>query len=137
MDETKKTIATTLLNSPKTDFRIGKPELQKYMKPALCKDSFISFDQPVTGIKPTFLRTNAVVCWNKNSSFQQINHIVLGLKVINVAAEPSVKYGSDYNEILKQVNNNDQGCRNEGGGIYPPNNLSVSRLSMVYICIPQ
>ena len=96
------------------------------MKTALCKDSFIFFDQPVTGIEPTFLRTNAVACRNKNSSFQQINHIVSGLKVINVTAERSVKYGSDYNEILEQVNNNDQGCRNPGVGIYSPNNLSVS-----------
>ena len=40
-DETKKATATTVLKYPKTDFRIGKPELQKYMMTALCKDSSI------------------------------------------------------------------------------------------------
>ena len=41
-DETKQATATTVLKYPKTDFRIGKPELQKYiMKTTLCKDSSI------------------------------------------------------------------------------------------------
>ena len=40
-DETKKAIATTVLKYPKTDFRIGKPELQKYTKTAFGKDSSI------------------------------------------------------------------------------------------------
>ena len=35
-DETKKATATTMLKHPKTHFKIGKPELQKYMKTALC-----------------------------------------------------------------------------------------------------
>ena len=38
-DETKKaTATTTVLKYLKTYFRIGKPELQKYMKTAPCKD---------------------------------------------------------------------------------------------------
>ena len=37
-NETKKANANTVLKYPKTDFRIGKPELQKYMKTAFCKD---------------------------------------------------------------------------------------------------
>ena len=40
-DKTKKATATTVLKYLKTDFRIGKPELQMYMKTALCKDSSI------------------------------------------------------------------------------------------------
>ena len=38
-DETKKATDTTVLKYPKRDFRIGKSELQKYMKTAFCKDS--------------------------------------------------------------------------------------------------
>ena len=77
-DETKKATATTMLKYLKTDFRIGKPELHKYMKTALCKDSSIMnrryfFDQPVIGIEPTFSRIDSVVCWKELSSFQQIN----------------------------------------------------------------
>ena len=41
-DETKKTMATTVLKYPKTDFRIDKPELHNHMKRALCKDSSIT-----------------------------------------------------------------------------------------------
>ena len=40
-DETKKATATTVLKYPKTNFRIGKPELHKYVQTALCKDSSI------------------------------------------------------------------------------------------------
>ena len=42
---------------------------------------------------------DSVVCW-KDSSFQQINQIASVLEVINDADERSVKFGSDYNEIL-------------------------------------
>ena len=59
-DESKKVTATTMLKYPKTDFRIGKPELQKHMKTALCRDSsiisWLLFDQPLIGIEPTFSR---------------------------------------------------------------------------------
>ena len=41
ISDIKKAIATTLLIYPKTDFRKGKLELQKYMKTPLCKDSSI------------------------------------------------------------------------------------------------
>ena len=65
-DETKKAIATTVLKYPKTNFRIGNPEIQNYMKTALCKDSSIKswlfFDQPVIEIEPTFSRIDSVVC---------------------------------------------------------------------------
>ena len=47
---------------------------------------------------------DTVVYWEKDSSFQQINQIVSGSKVTNAAAERSVKFGSDYNEM----NNNDK-----------------------------
>ena len=40
-NETKKAITTTILKYPEADFRIGKPELQKYIKATLCKDSSI------------------------------------------------------------------------------------------------
>ena len=40
-NETKKATTTTLLKYPEADFRIGEPELQKYMKVELCKDSSI------------------------------------------------------------------------------------------------
>ena len=43
---------------------------------------------------------DSVVCWKEDFSFQQINQIVSGLEVINDAAKCSVKFGSDYNEIL-------------------------------------
>ena len=43
---------------------------------------------------------DSVVCWKEDSSFQQINQFVLGLKVINDAAGRSVKFGCDYNKIL-------------------------------------
>ena len=55
-DESKKATATNVLKYPKTDFRIGKPELQNYIKRALYKDSSIMnrwlfFDQLVIGIE--------------------------------------------------------------------------------------
>ena len=40
-NETKKATTTTMLKYPEADFRIGKPELQKCMKTALCKDSSV------------------------------------------------------------------------------------------------
>ena len=40
-NETKKATTTTMLKYPEADFRIGEPELQKYMKVRLCKDSSI------------------------------------------------------------------------------------------------
>ena len=40
-NETKKATTTTMLKYPEADFRIGEPELQKYMKIELCKDSSI------------------------------------------------------------------------------------------------
>ena len=50
-------------------------------------------------MEPTFSRMDLAVCWKKDSSFQQISQIVLGLEDINDAAERSVQFGSDYNEI--------------------------------------
>ena len=38
---------------------------------------------------------DSVVHWKKDSSFQQINQFILGLKIINDAAGRSVKFGSD------------------------------------------
>ena len=43
-EEAKKATATTVVKYPKTYFRLGKPELQKYMKTALCKDLSIMND---------------------------------------------------------------------------------------------
>ena len=70
VDETKKASTTTMLKY----FPIGKPELQKYMKAALCKHSWIIscgyfFDQTVIGIEPTFSRMDSAVCWKKDFSF--------------------------------------------------------------------
>ena len=42
----------------------------------------------------------SAVYWKEDSSFQQISQFVSGLKVINDAAGRSVKFDSDYNEIL-------------------------------------
>ena len=42
----------------------------------------------------------SVVYWKEDSSFQQISQNVSGLEVINDAAERSVQFDSDYNEIL-------------------------------------
>ena len=102
-DETKKAIATTLLKYPKADFQIGKSELPKVYEDSTLQgfinnELWLFFD--LTGTEPTFLRMDSVVCWKEDSSFQQINQMVSGLKVVNDAAERSVKFGSDYNEIL-------------------------------------
>ena len=43
---------------------------------------------------------DSVVSWKEDSSFQQIKQIVSGLEVINDSAERSVKFGSEYYEIL-------------------------------------
>ena len=43
---------------------------------------------------------DSVICWKEDPSFQQINQIVSRLEVINAAAELSIRFGSDYNEIL-------------------------------------
>ena len=40
-NETKKATTTTMLKYPEEVFRIGEPELQKYMKVELCKDSSV------------------------------------------------------------------------------------------------
>ena len=40
-NETKKATSTTMWKYPEADSQIGKPELQKCMKAALCKDSSI------------------------------------------------------------------------------------------------
>ena len=53
------------------------------------------------GIELTFSRMDSVVHWKEDSSFQQISQIVSGLEVVNDAAERSVQFDSDYNEILK------------------------------------
>ena len=95
-DETQKATATTVFKFPKTDFRIGKPELPKVYQNCLrqrfvCSESWLFFDQPIIiEIEPTFLRLNSVVCWKEDSSFQHINQFVSGLEVIHNAAEHSV-----------------------------------------------
>ena len=43
---------------------------------------------------------DSVVYWKEDSSFQQISQSVSELKVINDAAGRSVKFDSDYIEIL-------------------------------------
>ena len=43
---------------------------------------------------------DSVAYWKEDSSFQQISQFVSGLEVINGAAERSVQFDSDYNEIL-------------------------------------
>ena len=40
-----------------------------------------------------------VLYWKEDSSFQQVNQFVSGLKVISDAAGRSVQFESDYNEI--------------------------------------
>ena len=61
-------------------------------------------------MEPTFSRMDLAVCWKKDSSFQQISQIVLGLEDINDAAERSVQFGSDYNEILTTMTKDVLGC---------------------------
>ena len=51
-----------------------------------------------------------VVHWKEDSSFQQISQIVSGLEVINDAAERSVQFDSDYNEILTTTTKHASGC---------------------------
>ena len=43
---------------------------------------------------------DSVICCKEDSSFQQINQIVSELEVINDAAERSVQFDSDHNDIL-------------------------------------
>ena len=43
---------------------------------------------------------DSIVCWKEDTSFQQINQIVSDLEVTNDAAERSVQFDSDYNDIL-------------------------------------
>ena len=43
---------------------------------------------------------DSAVYWKEDSSFQQISQIVSRLQVINDAAERSVQFDSDHNEIL-------------------------------------
>ena len=52
---------------------------------------------------------NSVVCWKEDSSFQQINQIVLELEVINDVAERSVQFGSD-NEIFTTTTEHTSSC---------------------------
>ena len=58
------------------------------------------FDQSVIGIEPTFSRVDSAVYWREDSSFQEISQIVSGLELINDAAELSVQFDNNYNEIL-------------------------------------
>ena len=53
---------------------------------------------------------DSVVYWIEGSSFQHINQFVSGLEVINDAAERSVQFGSDYNEILTTTTKHTSGC---------------------------
>ena len=53
---------------------------------------------------------DSVVCWKEDSSSQQISQIVSGLEVINDAAERSVKFDIDYNEILTTITKHTLGC---------------------------
>ena len=46
----------------------------------------------------------------KDSSFHQISQIVSGLKVINNAAERSLQFDSDYNEILTTTTKHTPAC---------------------------
>ena len=43
---------------------------------------------------------DSIVCWKEDTSFQQINQIVSDLEVTDDAAERSVQFDSDYNDIL-------------------------------------
>ena len=52
---------------------------------------------------------NSVLCWKEDSSFQQINQIVLGLEVINDVAERSVQFGSNE-EILTTTTEHTLSC---------------------------
>ena len=72
-NETKKA-TTTMLKYPEADFRIGEPELQKYMKVNSAKThqynkSWLFFDQPVIGTELTLSRMDSVKYWKEDSSF--------------------------------------------------------------------
>ena len=51
---------------------------------------------------------DSVVYWKEDYFFQQDQPDCFGIGATNDAAERSVKFGSDYNEILEQMNNNDK-----------------------------
>ena len=52
----------------------------------------------------------SVAFWKEDSSCQQISQIVSGLKVINNAAERSLQFDSDYNEILTTTTKHTSAC---------------------------
>ena len=53
---------------------------------------------------------DSAIRWKEDSSFQQISQIVLGFKVINDAAEHSIQFDSNYNEILISTSKHILGC---------------------------
>ena len=53
---------------------------------------------------------DSAIPWKEDSSFQQISQIVSGLEVINYAAEHSVQFDSDYNEILTSTTKHILSC---------------------------
>ena len=65
-----------------------------------------------------FLRMDSAVCWKEDFSFQQISQVVLGLEVINDAAECSVQFDSDYNEILTTTTKRILGCITNTQDVY-------------------
>ena len=68
--------------------------------------SFLSQVVLISSIKPTLssysnsLNMGSAVYWREDSSFQEISQIVSGLELINDAAELSVQFDNNYNEIL-------------------------------------
>ena len=54
---------------------------------------------------------DSVIYWKEDFSFQPINQIVSGLEGTNDAAERSVKFGNDYNEILTTTTKHTLDCR--------------------------
>ena len=67
---------------------------------------------------------DSAICWKEDSSFQQINQTVSGLKVINDAGERSVQFDSDCNEILttteilRTTTKHTSGCRTNNEDFY-------------------
>ena len=79
---------------------------KRFSAPPITSSSSHFFNK--TDFEQYLFENGFIIWWKENSSFYQINQIVSGLEVINDVAESLVKFGSDYNKNLQQMNNSNK-----------------------------
>ena len=104
-EDMKSDIARALLQNPYCPVQMGKPDRSRGYEDSTLS-SFVTGESwlifKLVGIEPAVLCKLAST-WGDDHSFVQLKPIVTSLKVINAAAERTVKLGSDFKRLSLKI----------------------------------